>query len=145
VDDNPKNGPESGNVNLPLALTRQQAEVFELLRVLSTEREKFHEWYQGAILVLNSLSPDRFPQAAHSIRELCDKLPDRIADIPKFNSPVSPVKSLQRIFGKSRKAILLMAGKIGRLTVSLPTFSFVWMKYSDFSTSQRERNGLKWR
>ena len=103
MDDNPKNGPESGNVNLPLALTRQQAEVFELLRVLSTEREKFHEWYQGAILVLNSLSPDRFPQAAHSIRELCDKLPDRIADIPKFNSPVSPVKSLQRDFWEVKK------------------------------------------
>ena len=85
-------------MNFPLALTRQQAEVFELLRGLSTEREKFHEWYQGAIQVLNSLSPDRIPQAAHSIRELCDKLPDRIADIPKFNSPVSPVKSLQRDF-----------------------------------------------
>jgi len=103
VDDNPKNGPESGNVTLPLALTRQQAEVFELLRVLSTEREKFHEWYQGAIIVLNSLSPDRFPQAAHSIRELCDKLPDRIADIPKFKSPVSPVKSLQRDFLEVKK------------------------------------------
>ena len=98
MDNNPPIGPESGNINLPLTLTRQQAEVFELLRALSTEREKFHEWYQGAIVVLNSLSPDRFPQAAHSIRELCDKLPDRIADIPKFNSPVSPVKSLQRDF-----------------------------------------------
>lgn len=103
VDDNPKNGPESGNVNLPSALTRQQAEVFELLRGLSTEREKFHEWYQGAILVLNSLSSDRIPQVAHSIRELCDKLPDRIADIPKFNSPVSPVKSLQRDFLEVKK------------------------------------------
>lgn len=79
-------------------MTRQQAEVFELLRGLSTEREKFHEWYQGAIQTLNSKASDRIPQAAHSIRELCDKLPDRIADIPKFNSPVSPVKSLQRDF-----------------------------------------------
>lgn len=79
VDDNSKNGLESGNVNLPLALTRQQVEVFELLRGLSTEREKFHEWYRGAIQVLSSPSPDRIPQAAHSIRELCDKLPDRIS------------------------------------------------------------------
>ena len=71
---------------------------------LSTEREKFHEWYQGAIQVLNSLSPDRIPQAAHSIRELCDKLPDRIAEIPKFNSPVSPVKSLQRDFWEIKKS-----------------------------------------
>ena len=89
---------------MPLALTSQQAEVFELLRGLSTEREKFHEWYQGAIQVLNSLSPDRIPQAAHSIRELCDKLPDRIAEIPKFNSPVSPVKSLQRDFLEIKKS-----------------------------------------
>ena len=76
MDDDPKNSPESGNTSLPLALTRQQTEVFELLRGLSTEREKFHEWYRGAIQVLNSLSSDRIPQAAHSIRELCDKLCD---------------------------------------------------------------------
>jgi hypothetical protein len=103
VDDKTKYGPDSGNVNLPLALTRRQAEVFDLLLGLSTEQQRFHEWYQGAIQVLNSLSPDRFPQAAHSIRELCDKLPDRIADIPKFNSPVSPVKSLQRDFLEIKK------------------------------------------
>jgi hypothetical protein len=94
----PEKSPESENPNLPLAMSRQQAEVFDLLRGLSTEQAKFHEWYQGAIQVLDSLSPDKIPQAAHSIRELCDKLPDRIADIPKFNSPVSPVKSLQRDF-----------------------------------------------
>jgi hypothetical protein len=98
VDTTPENSPKSENPNLPLAMNRQQAEVFELLRGLSTERGKFHEWYQGAIQALNSLSSDKIPQAANSIRELCDKLPDRIADIPKFNSPVSPVKSLQRDF-----------------------------------------------
>ena len=70
---------------------------------MMVNRKKAHIVCQGAILVLNSLSPDRFPQAAHSIRELCDKLPDRIADIPKFNSPVSPVKSLQRDFWEVKK------------------------------------------
>jgi len=98
MDTTPENSPTSENSLLPLAMNRQQAQVFELLRGLSTEREKFHEWYQGAIQVLNSLSSDKIPQAAHSIRELCDKLPDRIADIPKFKSPVSPIKSLQRDF-----------------------------------------------
>jgi len=86
------------NANLPLAMNSQQAKVFDLLHGLATEHGKFHEWYQGAIQVLSSRSPDKLAQAAHSIRELCDKLPDRIADIPKFNSPVSPVKSLQRDF-----------------------------------------------
>jgi hypothetical protein len=98
VDNDPANAPEMGNVNLPLAMNRQQTEVFELLRGLSTEHDKFHEWYQGAIQVINSRSADKLAQAANSIRELCDKLPDRIADIPKFNSPVSAVKSLQRDF-----------------------------------------------
>jgi hypothetical protein len=79
-------------------MTRQQADVFELLRGLATERDKFHDWYQGAIQTLSSGPSDKLAQAAHSIRELCDKLPDRIADIPKFNSPVPPVKSLQRDF-----------------------------------------------
>jgi predicted HicB family RNase H-like nuclease len=93
-----RNTADLRNTNLPLAMARQQDEVFELLRGLSTEHGKFHEWYQSAIQVLNSESPDRLSQAANSIRELCDKLPDRIANIPKFNSPVSPVKSLQRDF-----------------------------------------------
>jgi hypothetical protein len=103
VSDKQQNDQPTGHVNMPVALTRKQAEVFELLQGLSTERDKFHEWYQGAIVVLNSLSSDRIPQAAHSIRELCDKLPDRIADIPKFNSPVSPVKSLQGDFLEVKK------------------------------------------
>jgi hypothetical protein len=98
VDDNPVNSPDSKKPDLPLAMTRQQVEVFELLRGLSTDLEKFHEWYQGALQALDSRSSDRIAQAAHSIRELCDKLPDRIADIPKFKSPVSPVKSIQRDF-----------------------------------------------
>jgi hypothetical protein len=98
VDDNPENSPDLKKLETPLAMTRQQADVFELLRGHSTEREKFHEWYQGAIQALDSRSSDRIAQAAHSIRELCDKLPDRVADIPKFNSPVPAVKSMQRDF-----------------------------------------------
>jgi hypothetical protein len=32
-----------------------------------TEREKFHEWYRGALEIINSTSPDKVAQAAHSI------------------------------------------------------------------------------
>ena len=73
-------------------MNRQQAEVFELLRGFSTDRERFQEWYQGALEVLVSNSPDKIAQAAHSIRELCDRLPKRIANIPEFKSPVSAAK-----------------------------------------------------
>lgn len=94
VGDDSENGPGMDNVNLPLAMNRQQVEVFELLRSLSTEREKFHEWYQGGIEILGSKSPDKMAQAANSIRELCDRLPKRIANVPQPKSVVSAVKSL---------------------------------------------------
>jgi hypothetical protein len=97
VDNNPENSPELGGANLPLAMTRQQAEVFELLRDLSTEREKFHEWYQGAIQVLASKSPDRLAQAANSIRELCEKLATRM-NVQEYQSPLPPLKSLLQNF-----------------------------------------------
>ena len=79
---------------MPLAINSQQAKVFDLLRGFSTERRKFHEWYHGAIQILNSTSPDKIAQAAHSIRELCDALPNRIAEIPEFKNPISAAKSL---------------------------------------------------
>lgn len=84
--------------NLPVAMSPRQVEVFELLRDLATEREKFHEWYRGAIQALYSKSSDCISQAANSIRELCDKLPDRIANVPKFKSPIQPIQSLQNGF-----------------------------------------------
>ena len=92
------------NVNLPLAMNRQQVEVFELLRSLSTEREKFHEWYQGGIEILGSKSPDKMAQAANSIRELCDRLPKRIANVPQPKSVVSAVKSLGPDFINVKKS-----------------------------------------
>ncbi|NOS72847.1 MAG: hypothetical protein HOP33_23335, partial [Verrucomicrobia bacterium] len=98
MNDNQESNPPMGNANQPLAMNRQQAEVFELLRGFSTAREKFHHWYQGALEVLASNSADKVAQAANSIRELCDKLPDRVASIPAFKSPVPPVKALQQDF-----------------------------------------------
>jgi hypothetical protein len=97
VNSDSENNPELGNANLPLAMTRQQAEVFDLLHDLSTEREKFHEWYQGAIQVLASKSPDRLAQAANSIRELCEKLATRM-NVQEYQSPLPPLKSLLQNF-----------------------------------------------
>jgi hypothetical protein len=90
----PENNPELSNTKLPLAMDRQQAEVFELLFGFSTQEKHFHKWYQGAIEIINSQSPDKIAQAAHSLRELCDELPSAIAGIPKFVNPISAAKPL---------------------------------------------------
>lgn len=74
-------------------MTGEQIEVFDLLQGLSTQKKHFHKWYQGALELINSQSPDKIAQAAHSLRELCDELPTAIAQIPKFANPISAVKS----------------------------------------------------
>ena len=87
-----ENSPQKESENLPLAMNSRQTKVFDLLRGFSTACGKFHEWYHGAIQILNSNSPDKIAQAANSIRELCDKLPGIIANIPEFKNPISAMK-----------------------------------------------------
>jgi hypothetical protein len=94
VNSNPEENPELENKRLPLAMSDQQAKVFELLQSLSTQEKHFHKWYQGVLEIINSRSPDKIAQAAHSIRELCDELPAAIAGIPKFVNPISAAKPL---------------------------------------------------
>lgn len=79
-------------------MSDQQRQVFDLLYGLGTDLYNFHDWYRGAIETINSNLPDKISQAGNSIRELCDKLPDRLADIPKFNSPLNAVKQLEHPF-----------------------------------------------
>jgi hypothetical protein len=98
VDTDPKNNPELGSKNLPAEMTSEQVEVFDLLEGFSTPENQFHKWYQGTLEIINSQSPDKIAQAAHSLRELCDKLPNAIAQIPKFINPISAVKSLGQHF-----------------------------------------------
>lgn len=100
MDTDPKNNPELGSKNLPVAMTSEQVEVFDLLRGFSTQKKQFHKWYHGALEIINSQSPDKIAQAAHSLRELCDELPDPIAQIPKFSNPISKVKSLGSHFSE---------------------------------------------
>jgi len=92
MDTDEKNATEFGTTSFTMTMTHQQSEVYELLRGFATERTNLHEWYQGALQTINSTSADKIAQAANSIREICDRLPD-IADIPRFKNPISAAKS----------------------------------------------------
>lgn len=59
-----------------LELTSQQQGVLEVLRDKETDKYPLSEWYLGALYALsNHHNPDRISQAAHSLRELLEKLP----------------------------------------------------------------------
>lgn len=93
MPNDPKIAENWTNPTKPQAMTQKQVEVFGLLRSLSTGPEKFHEWYQGCLESLISQASDRMAQAAHSIREICDRLPQRIASIAQPKPVVSALKS----------------------------------------------------
>ena len=64
------------NVYEPLELTSWQRQILEALEDKETEKYPLSEWYRGALYVLdNPNNPDRVSQAAHSLRELLEKLP----------------------------------------------------------------------
>lgn len=93
MDPLPENIPSIGDFNLPRALNSQQAQVFELLRQRSRGIRQFQDWYQGALDVLASHSPDRFAQAANSIREICDGLAKEMG-VPDFKNPTTQIKQI---------------------------------------------------
>ena len=67
---------ENPNIYEPLVLTPQQQAVLDALRTKETEEYPLSQWYFGALCVLNNhYNPDRIAQAAHSLRELLEKLP----------------------------------------------------------------------
>ena len=68
---------DNRNVYEPLKLTPWQRQVLEALRRhKETEKYLLSEWYLGALHALdNPYNPDRVSQAAHSLRELLEKLP----------------------------------------------------------------------
>ena len=60
----------------PLVLTSKQQDILEVLKSKQTEGYPLSDWYIGALYTLNNLyNPDRIAQAAHSLRELLEKLP----------------------------------------------------------------------
>ena len=67
--------------NEPLRLTPQQQDVMQALLRRETDRYPLSRWYLGAIRTLgNHYNPDRFGQAAHSLRELVEKLPKVVGE-----------------------------------------------------------------
>ena len=62
---------------MPLRLDYQQQAVLDLLKEnVKTSQYPLHDWYLGALYALdNEHNPDRIAQAAHSLRELIEKLP----------------------------------------------------------------------
>ena len=70
---------ENNYVSKPLELTPQQQEVLGALENKETEEYPLSQWYIGALYALeNYYNPDRIAQAAHSLRELLEKLPQVI-------------------------------------------------------------------
>ena len=60
----------------PIEFSARQNEVIRILKTAKSEKYSLADWYSGAIYALkNAYNPDRFSQAAQSIRELLEKLP----------------------------------------------------------------------
>ena len=60
----------------PLELTEHQDAVVRALESEETPTYPISHWYMGALYALrNENNPERVPQAAHSLRELWEKLP----------------------------------------------------------------------
>ena len=67
---------ENNEVSRPLVLTSKQRDILEVLQSKQTEKCPLSDWYIGALYALNNhYNPDRVAQAAHSLRELLQKLP----------------------------------------------------------------------
>ena len=64
-----------GNVD-PVKLTSRQRQILEFLNSPKSKQYSLGDWYLGAIYaVKNIYNPDRYSQAAQSLRELLEKLP----------------------------------------------------------------------
>ena len=67
---------ENRDISDPLVLTSKQKDVLEVLQSEQTEEYPLSDWYTGALYALdNHYNPDRVAQAAHSLRELLQKIP----------------------------------------------------------------------
>ena len=85
-----------GNSNLqeprPLQLIPRQQDVLRALQGRENEKYPLSQWYLGALYALaNHYNPDRFSQAAQSLREVVEKLPRIVQEsdlqISSYNVP----------------------------------------------------------
>ena len=73
---------------MPLELTSQQLEVLNALKGKENEKYPLSQWYLGALYALNNdNNPDRISQAAHSLRELLEKLPRVVREMDAQSLP----------------------------------------------------------
>ncbi len=71
-------------------LTRRQIEIYELLKAQFSDKYNLASMYLGAIYAFkNTYNPDRLSQAAHSLRELLEKLPRVCAKTDQVQRPNS--------------------------------------------------------
>src|SRR5947207_2340883 len=65
----------------PQKFDTRQSEVWQALRSKAKPKFLFHDWYAGAISTLVASpqdNPDRLAQAANSLREILEKLPEAL-------------------------------------------------------------------
>ena len=104
----------------PLALTQRQQSVLRALSEVEDTRYRISLYYLGALSALdNPYNPDRISQAAHSLRELLDKLPRIVprSDLPKpYDIPGKRLELADRI---TRDRERYSAGWIGEIDKDL--------------------------
>ena len=67
---------EKSSKPLPLNLESHQLQLLAILREKQSPEYRLRDWYYGAIYALaDTANPDRISQAAHSLREMVEKLP----------------------------------------------------------------------
>ena len=76
----------------PIGLAAQQQRVYDILKEHSGEKWQFEKWYLGALQAIQEQRPDYLAQAANSIREIAEKLPE-FAGVPKPESPFNKTKT----------------------------------------------------
>ena len=86
-----------------LEITSRQRDVYRLLKNhRDTKQLCVGEWYLGALYALdNSYNPDRFSQAAHSLRELIMKL-DCESNLEAYNGTLNKIAHYEPLSGKDR-------------------------------------------
>ena len=99
---------DNQNVYEPLRLTPEQQRVLEVLKDIEIEKYPVSKWYLGALYTLdNPHNPDRISQAAQSLRELLEKLPQVINGLDtQRKAPSQPESVFPRMRSNIEEHIL---------------------------------------
>ena len=89
-------GTENPREPAPFRLSQRQLEIVQALQSRETEKYRLSQWYLGALYALdNHYNPDRISQAAHSLRELMEKLPRVVLESDWFEKRGRPSRREQ--------------------------------------------------